>query len=102
MPRAKKFVVDMPEGGAERGEYLLTHHECPESIEIFEKEGSAESATRDLVLFPYGVVGTGMPRGVPFEVQTTEPCGACGRVLRCWFEWAPKSYLFGVGQGAEL
>lgn len=97
MGKAQRFVVDMPEGGAERGEYLLTHHECPESVEIFEAEGSAESAVRDVVLFPYGVVGQGMPRGVPFEVQTTEPCAACNKVLRAWFEWRPKSFIFQAG-----
>lgn len=95
--KAQKFTVDMPEGGMERFEYLLTHHECPESAALFESEGSARSAVEDLVLFPYGLVGQGMPRGVPFEVQTSEPCGACNKILRAWFEWKPRSFLFDIG-----
>lgn len=103
MGRAQKFTVKMPEGGAERFEYLLTHHECPEGKALAEQGDDDPSLlVADMILFPYGLVGMGMPRGVPFEVPTSEPCAACGKYLRAWFVWEPKTFFAGVGNGVEL
>lgn len=75
--------LPMPEGGAEKNVYMFINHGCPQS------KGLDENA--DLVLFPVGYYGMEIPSGVAFEVETTEPCPACGKLLRSMFEWvAPR------------
>ena len=74
--------IRRPEGGEDHDAVLIVHHGCPVG-----KALSKEEPGVDAVLFPYGVVGDGMPSGVPFEVMSANPCRACDTYLRAWFEW---------------
>ena len=81
---SKHFTVDRP--GSEDDELHVvsgTQHRCA-AADRAHKQGIIDS---DCVLFPVGMFGRGMPLGIPFEVMTTEPCGACNTVLRAWFTW---------------
>lgn len=85
---ARLFTLPMPEGGAEREVYWMVHHNCAQAKALKPALGDSDL---DLVQFPVGLVGEGMPSGTPFEVSTTNPCDACGAYLRAWFQWsAPK------------
>lgn len=75
--------LPVPEAGAEREVYLMVNHRCPQSKQA-EENG-------DLVLFAVGYYGMEIPAGIPFEVTSTEECGACGKYLKAMFEWsAPR------------
>lgn len=81
----------MPEGGAERDVTWLVHHNCGPAKAL---KGPLEDPDIDVLLFPIGLEGEGMPANTPFDVTCTEPCGACGALVGAWFEWsAPKLFL---------
>lgn len=87
MPAVRR--VPMPEGGAEQRVYYFVNHNCTVARAL--KNSTDCDDNIDLVLFPVGHFGMGIPAGRPFEVETTEPCGACGKVLRAIYEWvAPR------------
>lgn len=50
----------------------------------------------DALIFPIGWNGQGMPRDVPFEVISTEPCGRCGSLVHVWAQWE-KQILIAFG-----
>ena len=79
---SRLITLPMPEAGAEREVYLLRRHNCPNAKVFREIEPDA-----DEVIFPVGLVGEGMPAGVPFVVETSTECQVCGKVLRAWFQW---------------
>lgn len=64
-----------------------TEHRCPQAAEKYQREGREAAAGCDAVLFPIGAFGSGHPNGSVFEVQSTEPCGACGTLLKIWAVW---------------
>lgn len=61
-------------------------YETPHRCEIGERLANYLDAP-DMLFFPVGTVGAGMPQGVPFKVVSQEPCPACGKYVACWFEW---------------
>lgn len=82
---AKHFTVDRPSSEQEELRTVFgAQHRCPEAAY---KERVLGEKGSDVLLFPVGAFGQGIPTGVPFEVWTTEPCGACGALLRAWFSW---------------
>ena len=64
-----------------------TQHECEKQRELEKLLGRVEAAGKDAILFPVGVFGQGIPSNIPFECWATEPCEACGTLLRAWFSW---------------
>lgn len=84
---ARLFKVTRPDSQQdELRTVFATQHRCAPQSERLKLHG-AEAAGDDAVLFPVGVFGQGFPANVPFEVWATEPCGACGTLLRAWFSW---------------
>lgn len=82
----------MPEGGAEQRTYIVINHNCTVGRAL--KNSTDCDKDVDLLLFPVGHFGMGIPAGQPFEVQSSEPCGACGKYLRSMYEWvAPKIWV---------
>lgn len=82
--------LPMPEAGAEARVYMYMNHGCAMARAL----RSDDDPDVDLVMFPVGFYGGGMPAGVPFEVVSTEPCGACDKLLRSMFEWsAPRIWV---------
>lgn len=53
----------------------------------FWKHGCRGRCARDELLFPIGMFGQGMPLEVPFEVQSSEECAACGVIVKTWAQW---------------
>lgn len=89
--RRHTITLRRPEGGAEHEVTFWTNHNCA-AARVYELEDEFENV--DLVLFPVGVAGYEMPSGVPFEVVTIAPCGACGTHLRQMFMWSgPKVFV---------
>lgn len=85
--------LPMPEGGAELEVTFWTHHGCPPS-RIYKRGGTDEDFSNiDQVLFPVGIAGSGVPAGVPFEVQTIAECRACGKYLKQMFAWKKRLVL---------
>lgn len=84
--------------GDELHVYIGVEHHCPEWHLLRQVEGREKAEqVGSAVVFPVGHYGQGMPAGVPFEVVTTEPCPACGKLLRRMFEWsAPQVFDFGA------
>lgn len=89
---ARLFTIPMPEGGAEREVCWMTHHSCLMARDARE---ILEDRDIDLVQFSVGLVGQGMPAGIPFEVTTTDECGVCGNWLKAWFQWQKKVEIVG-------
>lgn len=76
--------VKRPSDQQEEGRFLYgTQHQCDASW-TNRRHGITDS---DVLLFPVGLFGMGMPNGAAFEVMATEPCEACGVLLRCMFAW---------------
>lgn len=85
----KVIALKEPEGGYEHEVVYLIHHRCPEAA-LLARQGVLEDDT-DLIVLPVGNIGFGMPKGIPFAVQSVDPCGACGRDVGCWFVWQAGS-----------
>lgn len=47
----------------------------------------------DLLYFPVGTFGADLPGDAPFAVETAEPCPACGKYVRAWFQWRRRLYF---------
>lgn len=69
------------------------HHGCEAWMRMHQEQGAEVAAGKDIVLFPIGVYGSGMPSGVPFEVYSTEPCEACNAILRAWAQWEGRTVI---------
>lgn len=63
-------LVYMTRHRCEPGQAMETHDEDP-----------------DVLLFPVGVYGAGMPKHIPFFVPAFEPCPACGERPTIVVEW---------------
>jgi len=76
----------------------FAHHGCRQFNEGVARLGREAMAGKNLILFPIGIFGQGMPLGIPFEVWTTEPCEACKQHVSIWVEWTgPKVFDLGAG-----
>jgi hypothetical protein len=85
---ARKIIaLKMPEGGAEHAVIYETHHRCPQANALARDVGD----DCDLLVFPVGNSGYGMPKGIPFDVIALGPCQACGADVGAWFVWAEGS-----------
>jgi hypothetical protein len=73
----------MPEGGAEHQLAYSTHHRCPQANALVREFGNDV----DLLIFPVGNYGFGMPLNQVFAVTALEECKACGRLLTAQFVW---------------
>lgn len=73
----------MPEGGAEHETVYETHHRCAPANALAREMGD----DIDLIVFPVGNVGYGMPLNTAFAVQALGECDACGRLLTAMFVW---------------
>lgn len=81
----------MPEGGAEREVAFYRHHNCKNSRHFRE---AMDDPNVDRLQFSVGLFGEGMPSGVAFTVNSTNPCGVCGAYASLWFAWsAPRIFL---------
>lgn len=81
---ARLFSVKRPDNFQEEVRVLFgAQHDCPQAFDNM-RNGLPRD---DELLFPVGIFGAGIQQGVPFEVQTTEACGACNTILKAWFEW---------------
>jgi hypothetical protein len=47
----------------------------------------------DMLFFPVGYYGRGLPGGAAFEVQSSEPCGECGVILRVYAQWQDRKVI---------
>lgn len=72
----------MPEGGAERGIFYAVHHRCSQGNAL-----RAHIPDCDQVEFAIGFAGMDVPAFTPFDVQSVDPCEACGMYLKLWAEW---------------
>lgn len=79
------IALPMPEGGAEHEVVYLLHHRCSVANALIRTEVGSEDM--DLLIFPVGNYGYGMPLGIPFGVQALDPCGACGQDVGVYFVW---------------
>lgn len=86
MPRLETFQRPYSEDD-EAHVFWETFHHCPQALERLNNEGSEDARWCDALLFPIGAVGFGMPRGDPFAVYSTEPCGGCGKIIGIWAAW---------------
>lgn len=92
MPAPQVRRLPMPQGGAEQRTYIFIHHNCTMARGL--KNSTECDPDIDLLLFPVGAYGMGIPAGQPFEVESSEPCGACQKVLRSLYEWsAPRIWV---------
>lgn len=90
----KLITMDRPsDEQSERRVFWAVEHNCSAAYVKKQVEGQEAALGCDALVFPVGVYGSGMPTGVPFEVQSTEPCGACGTILKIWFQWTPKMVI---------
>jgi hypothetical protein len=76
----------MPEGGAEQHSVYETYHRCPQANAL-KRAGVVADDEVDLLVFPIGTYGFGMPLNVPFACTAMEECRACGRLLTSHFVW---------------
>ena len=76
------IALSKPEGGAERETVFVREHRCPQGDAL---RNSIDQV--DLLFFPVGLAGWELPSDIPFVVETTEPCSACGAYVAAWFEW---------------
>jgi hypothetical protein len=82
--------LPMPEGGAERDVWFDVHHNCPQGKALRVDLGEDV----DLIEFPVGHAGMGIPGNTPFVVTAVNDCRACGKLLSKWFEWAaPRLFV---------
>lgn len=79
------IALRQPEGGAEHEVVYTLHHRCSVANSLISSKVVDEDA--DLLIFPVGNVGYGMPKGIPFGVQATDPCPSCGRDVGVYFVW---------------
>lgn len=89
-----QFVhLPRPEDGEFQDCYLFRHHNCALGKSL---RRELDDEDIDLLLFPVGIYGSGMPLYTAFEVLSSEPCGACETTLRIWAEWVgPKVVSLG-------
>jgi hypothetical protein len=80
----KIFRLRRPEMGEEHGVVWFRHHGCPSAQAM---KSALEDDDLDLLQWPVGLVGYGMPLNTPFAVETSNSCGVCGKSLTAWFEW---------------
>lgn len=81
---ARKLIeLRMPEGGAEHPLVYETHHRCAPANALAREMGE----DIDLLVFPVGNVGYGMPLNTVFPVTALEECQACGVLLTAQFVW---------------
>lgn len=86
---ASRFRLPRPEGGAEAGVTFARHHECASARHM---RAALDDDDADLITFPVGHAGQGIPSDTPFTVTAIEPCGVCGKLLVAWFEWVGPSF----------
>lgn len=69
--------------------YVGREHRCEAAKLKLQVEGreAFEASGGDYIVFPIGHFGQGLPGNVPFEVESTEPCPACGRIIHTWAQW---------------
>lgn len=85
---ARRIIpLKMPEGGAEIDVIYELHHRCGPANALIRTEVGTEDM--DLLIFPVGNVGYGMPLDIPFGVQALDSCQACGADVGCYFVWQP-------------
>lgn len=77
------FTVDRPD--EQQDVSMEIPHGCPIGLALYNHIPDV-----DMLFFPVGTWGADMPSGTPFIVQSSEPCGACGKVIRAWFQWRRK------------
>lgn len=83
---ARRIIsLRMPEAGAEHEVIYELHHRCSVANALIRTEVGTEDM--DLLVFPVGNVGYGMPRGVPFGVEALDPCASCGQNVGVYFVW---------------
>lgn len=85
--RRQTITLKRPEGGAEHGVMFHTRHGCSAG-NTYRLSGESELEDADTVTMPVGLFGWEMPSGVPFEVTSMHPCGACGATVKGMFQWA--------------
>lgn len=86
------FEVSRPEGGSELFLAMYARHRCPEAIQA-EMMGN-DDEDYDLLQFPYGAIGFGIPNDTPYEVISTLPCEACLRSVKAMFVWRGPKHIF--------
>ena len=79
------ITLRRPEGGAEHAVIYEMHHRCSVANALVLTEVGTEDM--DLLIFPVGNVGYGMPFGIPFGVQALDACSACGANVGVYFAW---------------
>lgn len=84
---SRVYRVPMPEGGDERSVIWERLHGCKDAPYF---RSALEDEEIDVLIFPVGLLGQGMPHSTPFVVVSGNPCGVCGKHVQAWFEWAPK------------
>ena len=67
----------------------ITRHRCPQG----ESLAAAGQEDPDLLLFPIGIHGAGMPTGAAFSVPAYEPCPACGQKPAVWAQWYTRTVI---------
>lgn len=83
---SRLFHVQRPEDENDLlGICWLVNHNCEQAKAL---RAAVEDENLDLLQFSVGIIGYGMPLNVPFEVISTNECGACGKSLRAWFAWS--------------
>lgn len=91
------ITITRPESEEEAKDIIYTmEHRCSSANIKYRLEGAEEAAGCDALLYPVGIFGIGMPTGVPFQVEPTEPCGACRELPKLWFQWK-KNLIFDLG-----
>lgn len=81
MPRIRK--VPRPEGGGDIRSVYTVPHRC----DLGRSLRRAGMEDPDLLEFNLGAHGGHLPANATFDVGSTEPCPACGAVVRAWFQW---------------
>ena len=77
MPRVWTVKYD-PELALER------HHNCANAKLL---RAVLEDEEADLLVFPIGYYGDGLPSETPFVVTALEPCNICGALPSMWAQW---------------
>lgn len=59
----------------------------------FWQHGCRGRGADDELLFPIGMFGSGMPLDIPFEVESSEACAACGSIVKTWAVWSGSTII---------
>lgn len=91
------ITITRPDSNEEERDIIYTmEHRCSSANIKYRLEGAEKAAGIDALLYPVGIIGLGYPTGVPFQVNPTEPCGACRETPSLWFQWR-KTLFFDMG-----